>query len=81
MVFSLSLFASIKACSNKAFASALSSLINLRGDGQTRGSAEEGSNKAEHATCLCFRATVYGILLHHKHDRITEKFNFSFCVY
>lgn len=63
MVFSLSLFASIKALSNKIFASELSSLINFKGDGHTRGSADEGLSSAAHAPCLCFRATVYGILL------------------
>ena len=63
MVFSLSMFASFKALSNSAFASGLSSLMNFKGDGQTRGSADEGFSKAAHARCLCFRATVCGILL------------------
>jgi len=64
MSFSLSLFASIKACSNKALASGLSSLMNFSGDGQTRGSADVGFNKDAHDPCLCFIATMYGIRLH-----------------
>jgi hypothetical protein len=58
IVFSLTLFASIKACSSKAFASPLSSLMNFKGDGQTRGSAEEGFSKTAHAPWLCFKATT-----------------------
>lgn len=63
MFFSLSLFASIRALSKRTFASGLSSLMNFKGDGQTRGSAEEGFSSAAQAPCLCLIATVYGILL------------------
>lgn len=68
MFFSLSLFASIKACSSKVLASGLSSLIIFNDDGQTRGCADERFSNAAHAPCLCFRATTYGIRLH-KHRR------------
>jgi len=61
--FSLSLLASSKAFSSKAFASWLSSLMNFSGDGQTSGAADEGSSRAAHALCLFLRATVKGILL------------------
>jgi hypothetical protein len=63
MAFSLSMFASFKALSNSDFASGLSSLMNFKGDGQTRGSADEGFSKAAHARCLCLRETAYGNLL------------------
>lgn len=63
MSFSLSLLASIRALSKRTFASGLSSLMNFKGDGQTRGSAEEGFRSAAQAPCLCLVATVYGILL------------------
>lgn len=57
------MFASVNALSNKALASGLSSLMNFKGDGQTRGSADEGFSTAAQARCLRLRATVYGILL------------------
>lgn len=62
MLFSLSLFASIKARSSRSFASSSSSLMNFKGDGQTRGSADDGFSRAAHAPCLCLKATMYGIL-------------------
>jgi hypothetical protein len=37
--------------------------MNLRADGQTRGSADDGFSSAAHATCPRFTATSYGILL------------------
>lgn len=49
IAFSLSMFDSINALSNKALASGLSSLMNFNGDGQTRGSADEGFSIAAHA--------------------------------
>nr|ACN36663.1 unknown [Zea mays] len=36
--------------------------MNLRADGQTRGSADDGFSSAAHATCPRFTATSYGIL-------------------
>lgn len=63
MVFSLSLLASIRARSSKTLASGLRSLMNFNGEGQTRGSADDGFNKAAHAPYLYFKATTYGILL------------------
>lgn len=68
MFFSLSIFASIKARSNKILASSFSSLMNFRGDGQTRGSADEGFNNAAQAPRLCLKATEYGILLQDVHN-------------
>lgn len=56
MLFSLSLLASIRACSNKALASWLSSLMNFKGDGQTSGSVDDGFSKAAQVPCLCFKA-------------------------
>jgi len=64
MFFSLSLFASNKACSNKTLASGLSSLIIFNDDGHTRGCADERFSNAAHAPCLYFKATTYGIRLH-----------------
>lgn len=63
ITLSLSLFAAIKAFSNRVLASGLRSLMNFKGAGHTRGSGDEGFNKAAHAACLCFKATVYGIFL------------------
>jgi len=37
--------------------------MNFNGDGQTSGAADEGSSRAAHALCLCFRATENGIFL------------------
>lgn len=56
--FSRSLFAVIRAFSNRVLASGLRSLMNFSGAGQTKGSGDEGFNKAAHAACLCFKATV-----------------------
>lgn len=68
MLFSLSLFASIRARSRSNFASWLSSLMNFKGDGQTRGSDDEGFSNAAQAPCLNLTAITYGILLH-KYER------------
>lgn len=63
MFFSLSLLASMRAASNSAFASGLSSPINFSGEGQTRGSADDGFSRAAQDPCFLFNATIYGILL------------------
>lgn len=65
MAFSHSLFLSIKAFSSCAFVSGFRSVMNLNCKGQTRGSADEGFNKAAEAWCLYFNAITYGILLEH----------------
>jgi hypothetical protein len=64
VLFSLSRLASMSAASRRALASGSSSLMNLSGDGHTRGSADDGFSSAAHATCPRFIATSYGILLH-----------------
>jgi hypothetical protein len=63
ILFSLSLLASIRAASSSALASGSSSVMNLRGDGHTSGSADDGFSSAAHAACPRFTATSYGILL------------------
>lgn len=67
IAFSLFLLASIRADSNSAFASGLSSPINFNGDGQVNGSGANGFNNAAHASCLYFMAIMYGIFLHSHH--------------
>jgi hypothetical protein len=47
-------------------------VMNLRGDGHTSGSADDGFSSAAHAACPRFTATSYGILLQQKPIRIDQ---------
>jgi hypothetical protein len=54
ILFSLSLLASIRTASSRALASSWSSLMNLRAEGHTRGSADDGFSSTAYATCPRF---------------------------
>jgi len=74
ILLSLSLLASIRAASSRDLALGSSSLMNLRADGHTRGSADDGFSSAAHATCPRFTATSYGILLQRQQNQPTNRF-------